>query len=254
MIKIKATVLYLLLLFSIDTFAQQQKLIEGKIVVKGASTDGIIILNLVNEKETRSNKDGVFTILAKPDDLLVFSAVHLDGQRKIIDQETYDSGRIMVEMTAKIEQLDEVEVTDYRRINAVALGVLTKPAKRYTPAERRLKTATSLDATANAGMMMGGALSIDPLINWMSGRTKLLKSELKVERHEIALRQLEDLYDKEFYTYKLKINPDYIRSFQYYCIGDHEFVETLNSKNKTLSDFLIGMLAIQYNALQKHEK
>ena len=83
-------------------------------------------------------------------------------------------------MTSKITQLDEVKVQK-SNIDAVSLGILTKPGKVYTPAERRLKTATGLYASANAGTMMGGSVGLDPLINWISGRTALLKSE----RHSV---------------------------------------------------------------------
>lgn len=251
--KNKIALLLIVMLFSVGAFPQQEKLVEGKIIAKGTTVNGIIVLNLMNEKETRTNNEGVFYILAKPDDLLLFSISHLDGQRKIIEQQDYDNGKLTVEMNAKIEQLDEVVIIDYKRINAVDLGILSRPAKTYTPAERRLKTATSLSPTANMGTMMGGSISLDPLLNWMSGRTKLLKTELKVERNEFALRKLNDLYEKEFYIEKLKIPEDYIGSFKYYCIGDAKFVETLESKNKLMSGFLINMLAIQYNALH-HEK
>lgn len=242
-----------LMLISVGIFAQQEKLIEGQIVVKGATSDGIIVLNLVTEKETKTDNDGFFKIAVKPDDLLVFSAVNLDGQRKLIDERDYEKGKIIIEMSAKVEQLREVEVINYSKINAVSLGILSHPAKRYTPAERRLKTATSLDPRANAGMMMGGSVSIDPLLNWISGRTKLLKSELKVERKEFALQKLDDLFDTEFYTQHLKIPEDKIGAFRYYCIEDPEFIETLDSKNKMMSKFVIGMLAIQFNALQAYE-
>lgn len=249
----KALLLYFAMFFTWGVFAQQPKVIHGKITVKGATAEGIIVLNLVSEAETRTDKSGAFTIMAQPDDLLVFSATHLDAQRKIVEQPDFENGRITIEMTPKIEQLQEVEVVDYKRINAVALGILSRPAKRYTPAERRLKTATSLDPTANAGMMAGGSISLDPLMNWMSGRTKLLKEELKIERNEIALKRLDEMFEPEFYVQNLKIPEQKIPAFRYYCIGDAKFVETLDSKNKIMSRFLIGMLAIEFNALQAHE-
>jgi len=235
-------------------FAQKPKLIQGKIIVKDAPVQGIIVLNLVSEKETVTNSKGEFSILANIDDLLVFSRSNLDGQRKIIEEEDYDSGAIIIEMTSKINQLAEVEVINYSRINAVSLGILQRPAKTYTPAERRLKTATSLDPSVNAGTMMGGSISLDPLLNWISGRTKLLKTELVVERNELALAKLSDLYEDEYYTEKLKIPSENIRAFQYYCIGDSKFVESLNAKNKYMPNFLIGMLAIEYKSLLENEK
>lgn len=235
-------------------FSQSEKLIHGKIVVKDAVPQGIHIINLVSQKETVSDAKGEFAIMAKPDDLLVFSAINFDYQRKIIETEDYNSPLIIIQMTSKITQLDEVVVNNYSRINAVSLGILQKPAKSYTPAERRLKTATALDASANVGTMMGGAIGLDPLLNWMSGRTKMLKAELKVEKHEILLAQLNDLYEDDYYVDHLKINKDYIKAFKYYIIEDEKFASALRSKNKTLASFLITGLAVEFNKINNENK
>src|SRR6478609_7752493 len=90
----------LLLLFIVQfVFAQKEKWIQGKIIVKDATPQGVHIINLVNEKETISNEKGEFNIEAKTDDLLVFSSKHLDYQRKIIEDNDYKSASISIEMT-----------------------------------------------------------------------------------------------------------------------------------------------------------
>ncbi len=248
MVRNKRYILYVFLFVNAVVFSQEKK-IRGKITVSDSHVKGIIVLNLVNEKETVSDEKGEFDILAKPDDLLIFSASHLDKQRKIIEQDDYDSGKFTIEMTSRINELEEVKIVNYRNINAVSLGILQKPAVAYTPAERRLKTATALDATANVGTMMGGALSLDPLLNWISGRTKLLKSELKVEQRELLLKKLDSQYDNEYYTEKLKIREIYINAFRYYVVENEDFVNALNSKNKFMTSFILGSLAEEYKSL-----
>jgi len=47
----------------------------------------------------------------------------------------------------------------------------------------------------------------------------------------------------------LKIPVDYIKGFQYYCIEDERFVAVLKSKNKIMTEFLMGELAVKYNEL-----
>ncbi len=227
-------------------------MIGGTVTIKDATAQGIIVLNLVNENETVTNKQGQFSILASIDDVLVFSAVHLDYQRKIIEQQDFDSGSFTIAMTSKINQLDEVRIIEHKGINAVALGILSKPAKQYSPAERRLKTANSFDFTPSYGFMMGGAMSIDPIINAISGRTKLLKSELKIEKRELLLKKLDALYATEYYTERLKIPKQFVTGFKYYCIEDKQFAQTLVAKNKTMTGFLMNLLATEYNFLS-HE-
>jgi len=241
------------LLFAASVSAQDDKLLSGKIVVKDASPEGVHIINLVNEKEAISNNKGHFSIMAKPDDVLVFSAMHLDLMRRIVSEEDYKIANVIVEMTSKVNELDVVEINTYKNINAVDLGILKKMPKSYTPAERRLKTATSLDPSLGVGNMIGAALSVDPLINWISGRTALLKAELEVEKKEILLKKLSDLYEEKYFTETLKIPPEYVIGFQYYCVEDEKMITALNSKNAEMVAFVAAGLAIPYIDLINEE-
>ncbi|MDR6966455.1 hypothetical protein J2X31_000448 [Flavobacterium arsenatis] len=246
-------ILLVFLMLTQFMFSQEEKLIKGKVVVKDAMVKGIRVVNLVSEKEVLTDNKGEFSIWVKPEDLLVFSAKHLDHMRKFIEEEDYNSSLITIEMTSKITQLDEVEVRNYSNINAVSLGILSKPAKVYTPAERRLQTATGLYPTANVGTMMGGSIGLDPLLNWMSGRTSMLKKEAEVEKKEFLLHKLKNLFEESYYTEKLKIKKEAIKAFQYYIIYDERFINALNSKNKLLATFLIGGLAQEFKKISNEK-
>lgn len=227
-------------LFIVHFAFSQEKIIHGKVTGSGNNVEGINVVNLVNEKSAVTNAAGEFRILAKEDDLLVLSALNFEYKRKIIDADDLKSEVVIIEMIPKANQLDEVEITKYNNINAVSLGILSKPAKVYTPAERKLRTATT-------GLL-------DPLINLMSGRTKRLKQNISVEKKQILLEKVNDLFDDEFYTQTLKINPDYIMAFKYFCIEDVKFASAVRGKNKTLATFWINELAVEYNKLQSDEK
>jgi hypothetical protein len=60
------------------------------------------------------------------------------------------------------------------------------------------------------------------------------------------LEKISRLYEDSYFIDKLKIPQINIKGFQYYIIEDKEFVEALNSKNKTLATFLMGQLAVDY--------
>lgn len=232
----RSSILFFLFLLPQLAFPQQEKSISGKIIVKDAKVSDIHIINLSNDKETLTDNKGEFSILVKPDDLLVFSAEHLDYMRKIVEQEDYDSGVLKVEMTSKINRLDEVVVKNYSSVNAVALGILSKPAKSYTPAERRLYGATSSP--------------IDALINLLTGRTKMLEDGVEIEKREFLLEKLEGLYTDEFYL-ELGIEKERIKGFHYFLVEDSRFAEALDAKDKTLAAFLIIEIAQKYNLLNE---
>jgi hypothetical protein len=221
-------------LFSITSSGQRigEKLIQGKIVIESGSLAGVNIVNLVNEKSTISDNEGNFSILAKADDLLVFTSVNLEYYRKIIEEEDLKSDRIVIKMKLKITELNEVVVNKNPQINAINLGISPRGIKKYTPAERRLHTATSTP--------------IDALLNLMSGRTTMLKKEIEVEKKERSLVLFSALFDDNFFTKKLKIPTDYIKGFQYYCIEDTKVAEALKTKNKTRIEFILLPYATKY--------
>jgi len=247
MIRIKSLLFFLL--FSVIAFSQE-KMIQGKITSDGNPVEGIDIVNLVNEKSAKSNANGEFQILAKAEDLLVFSSQRFEYKRKIIEESDLKSTSIAIQMTPKPGQLDEVVITKYRNINATDLGILSKPAKEYTPAERRLKAASSYDVSVGTY----NSVSLDAIINSISGRTAMLKKELQVERREFAREKLLLIYEEEYFTDKLRIPSDFVSGFQYYAVENDKLRSALNAKNKVLSDFLLAEIAPQYLELLNDAK
>lgn len=237
------------------TFGQinSGKILHGKISVASGSVEGVTIVNLVNEKSTVSDNNGEFFILAKADDLLVFSSVNLEYHRKIIEEEDLKVDLLIVKMTSKTTELKEVIVNKHPEINAVSLGISPRGLKKYTPAERRLKTAGDFKPIQLLGIL-GGSLPVDPIINAISGRTAMLKKELEVEKKERLLVLFGSLFNDIYFTKTLKIPVDYVKGFQYYCIENQKFAEVLKSKNKTQIEFLIVPLASNFNQIIYDEK
>lgn len=227
----------------------QEKNIQVKIEANGNNVEGINVVNLVNEKSAKSDANGEFQILAKADDMLVLSSERFEYKRRIITEDDLKSKRIMIKMTPKPGQLEEVVITKYRNINAVDLGILSKSAKEYTPAERRLKTASSYDLTVGTY----NSVSLDAIINSISGRTAMLKKELEVERREIAREKLLMNFDEDYFAEKLKIPTDYIKGFQYFAVEDAQFRQVLNSKNKIAQEIQLNKLSTDYLKLLSDE-
>jgi hypothetical protein len=219
--------------FSLWSQDRNEILIQGIIVADDALLSGIEVVNLGNEKVTVTNSKGEFSILAKADDILVFSSKSLEMRRVLIDEDDLKSGTITVNMYPKINELNEVIVK-----KSPIEGVSIIPGqKQYTPAERKLHTATT-------GLL-------DAPINWMSGRTAMLKKEVAVERKERLLDKIGILYEDKYYLETLKIPEIYIDDFQRYIIEDKEFTAALKVKNRTMMLFLISKLAVNYNAIPK---
>ena len=190
-------------------------------------------MNDSNGRATIADENGMFSILAKEGDILVISALNLVTLRRRLNNSDLTLAVIEFQMIPKSIELKEVIVNEYPSISAENLGIVPSGQKKYTPAQRKLYT-------ANSGLL-------DKPLNWISGRTARLKKELAIEYKERELVKLSYLFEDKYYIKTLKIPQEYIKGFQYYCIDDMDFVAALNSKNKTLSMFLIITLAKEYN-------
>lgn len=225
------------------TFGQAsvEKEIRGKITADAIAVEGINIVNSSTEKTTTTDNNGSFVLFVKEGDILVFSAVNLVTLHKRIGKQDLAQDILKIQMTPKSIELKEVIVNENPQITAENLGIIPYGQKKYTPAERKLYTATS-----------GGG--IDGLLNTISGRKAMLKKEILVENKEQSLSRLAPIFDDKYYIETLKIPADYINGFQYYCVEDASFTAALKSKNKTLIMFLIVGLSENYTKIITNEK
>ncbi|MNQ89853.1 hypothetical protein D3C85_1051720 [compost metagenome] len=216
------------------------KEILGQVFEESSSVEGVNIINNNTQITAVTDENGMFSIVVKEGDVLVFSSVNLEPLKRRITVEDLTSSSVQIKMTAKQIELKEVVVNDNAGITAENLGIVPHGQKTYTPAERKLYTAKST--------------SIDKILNGISGRTSMLKKEVNVEKKEMLFRKLEYLFDENYYTERLRISLEDIKGFQLYCVEDSEFAVSLNSKNKTMSMFLITELARKYLKILENEK
>lgn len=218
----------LLLTFLVSYVAlSQEKIIKGRVVASGNNVEGINLVNLVNEKSAVTDSNGDFSILAKVDDLLVFSAVNMHYKRKIIEADDFQKDIIIIEMEPKINQLDEVEITKYVNITAYNLGIIKFKPKVYTVAERRM-------------------------IARVGSRAER-KARVEGEKKLMLIERIGILYSDEYFIRVLKIDPDYVMAFKYYCSEQPDFMKIVNSRVKDKIKLAIIELARKYNELQNEE-
>lgn len=191
--------------------------------------------------------------MAKAEDLLVFSAVNLEYHRRTIEENDLTSDALLIKMIPKSIELKEVVVTKRPEISAISLGISQKEIKPYTTAERKLKTAGDFKPI-HLLSLLGGSLEVDPILNAISGRTAMLKKELAVEKKELLLKQLNDMYYENYFVNRLKIPLEHIKGFGYYIIENEKFTTALKSKNKAMIKFLMGELAVKYNEMILNKK
>lgn len=237
---IQKSIYVLFILIVTNVFAQEttRTKLNGKINANLNDLEGIYVVNLKTEKSVITEKGGFFSIDASTGDVLLFSSIQLKGVQMELLPEHFIKELLFVKMEIMINQLPEILIRKYDNINAVALGIVKAGIKKYSPAERKYATATS-------GRL--NPMGLDPLMNLFSGRSAMLKKELEVEKKEIYLQQLDNMFEKNHFIEDLKIPKEYVKGFQYYIVENERFMTILNSNNKITTDFLMGELAIKYN-------
>lgn len=224
----------LYILFLIPFFALSQSTINGK-VTNETDYDGIQVFNKTQSKYTITNDLGEFKIIAKVNDTIVFSAIQYKLEELIVTEQLITDLSITIFLTIHINDLGAVYIgpklsgnllTDIKNIptkelvTAKTLGLPNAGVKPLTLAERELYTATN----------GGGVLSVDAIINILSGRTKKLKLLLKLERKA----QLED---RVHYEFKRMIIADFqipknqVQQFIFYAAEDKLFSQIAKTKN-----------------------
>jgi hypothetical protein len=231
----------LCLTFSVN--AQKAVTIIGKVVTND-DVESIYVLNITQNKHTVTNIKGVFTIRVKLNDTLTISGIKYIPKTVVINQTVIDKKLLIINLEEKINELDEVVVGKIltgdlnsdidnsnlkREINFYDLGIPGYTGKLKTQSERRLYEATS----------GGGIIALNPILNAISGRTKMLKERIRLEAITVCLNQIKSEYSEALFNV-YELNEDLQTDFFYYCSDDPNFKTICDSKNalKTL-EFLI---------------
>jgi hypothetical protein len=233
--------------------AVAEKVIYGNISVDSTVVDGVNIVNSFTNNAAVSDENGRFKLVVKEGDVLIFSAVNLETLHKKISKQDLMMAIVNIQMIVKKVILKDVIINEYSQITAEKMGIVPHGIKKYTPAQRKLKTAGDFKPS-HLFRLLGGALALDPIINKISGRTKNLKKQLKVEEKETCLLLLDAMFETSYFVDKLKVPSDYVQGFRYFIVENERFVVLLKSKNKTNAEFAMTDLATQYNEIIASEK
>lgn len=131
--------------------------------------------------------------------------------------------------------LEEVIIERNSKINALELGILSRPPKKYTLQERRFYSSTS------------GPISL--LINNLNGNLKTLKKNIEVEKKIKLLNDISTHIEKSFYVDVLKIPEEDILMFKYFIIEDSEFRQEFKLNKTNIIKFKMIELSIKFKQI-----
>ncbi len=236
------TILFFALSFSLSAQYQEKK-ITGIVVAGAYSAEGIEIFSLSNATTIKSNAKGEFSVLAKPNDVFVFSGANIEIARKTLTVTEYQAGKITVNLTPKVTQLEEVLVEN----NSLTYGT-GSDVRQYSPAERKLRTGAT-PVRLEQGIMV----SNDAIINAVSGRTKEMKKELAVEHREKALAKLEAYFPDDYLLENFRIKKQFLQGFRYFAVEDEDIRALLETEKSLELEIEMAKLAAVYKDAHANE-
>ncbi|WP_127138441.1 carboxypeptidase-like regulatory domain-containing protein [Flagellimonas oceanensis] len=244
--------LFALVVFATQwTFAQEgeSKLLQGRVSSTDKDVVGVVVQNTTTRDAVITDLEGNFSIRVRVKDTLVFSAVHFLRKSLPVTQALYRSNFVEVPMQEFVNQLREVVVSPYnltgdltrdidrvtleKDVSAEALNLPNAHQRIPTQSERKLQEASSMSVTAGGGLGgAGGGMSLNPIINAITGRTKMLKKRVEVDKTYAQTRQIQGFYTDSLFVSTLKIPMQKIDDFMYFCEVDEAFQAAVESQDK----------------------
>lgn len=236
----------IMLLLTLQAVCQERQNLLGRIITGSNGVSDVFVINKTAGVEVKTDDKGYFTIQAKSGDGLIFYNSKIIVREFTLNQDSFKTSPLVISVNYGPQELDELVINKYGKINSEALGIVPKGQKRYTVAERRLYTASA--------MTVGTVIGLDPILNAISGRTRMLKKAYETEKLEASLSLMGGLYNEDEIMENYKIPEQYVRGFMFYAIENKEFAAAIKGKNKVLANFLMTDLAEKYLKLIANDK
>ena len=234
-------------------------------VKSNSEIENIHVINKTAHRFTITDRNGEFKIEAKLKDTIIFSSVQHVLKEVVVGGIIISTKKIKVILEDHVNELDEVIVgkiltgnlfsdiqsvnLDDAPINFFDVGIPGYTGKIATQSERKLSEAGEFKPIMLLGLL-GGSLPLNPIINGLSGRTKMLKKRVEIDERDALMRSVKARLSKDF----LASNPlekDLIMDFFYFCSDDENFIKYC--KNKTDFNVLI-FLRHKYRQYMENRK
>lgn len=190
--------------------------------------ENIHVINKTSKRFTITSETGSFTIPVKLHDTLQFSSLLYHPKEVVVYQSMLEEPMFEVVLTPNTQSLNEVVIgkvltgdlmddvsqVEGEPITARKLGIPSYEGPPLTQSERRLNEATT----------GGGFVPLNPILNAISGRTKMLKNQIRLERRDDLMYEIRR--DLEVKLFELDHLPNERRNeFFYFCSEDEAFIQ-----------------------------
>jgi hypothetical protein len=210
-----------------------------------ASSDlgSIHILNITAQEFTITNNKGQFIVPVRLNDTILISSIQYIPQNVIVTETILKLEYLSIKVEDRVNELDEVVVGKIltgdllldignseakRDINFYDVGIPGYTGKPKTQKERKLYEADAGKMVVIAPLFIG--VNIHKLLNRISGRTKKLKSAVKLEEQTNCMNKIKSEFSNLLFA-EYQIEEHLKTDFFYYIAEDPEFENLCKADN-----------------------
>lgn len=224
-------------MFLVTIHAQKVE-ISGQIISNG-ELEGIHVINKTSYRYATTDEKGFFIIEGKVSDSLYFSSIQYIPKTIVLTAKQINSNSVIVSLSESINALDEVTVgtiltgdlnsditnSDAERpMDFYDLGIPGYTGPRLNLAERRL-------FEADAGpLVIGLGLNFSKFLNMISGRTKILKEQVKLDNDKKTIQRIKEVVGPIFFTTNV-LKEDKRMEFYYFCADAPDFQQRCKDRS-----------------------
>jgi hypothetical protein len=216
--------------------------VSGK-VIANSDVENVHVINNTSRKFTTTRATGDFKIQAKLNDTLVFSSIQYKLKIVLVDLVIITNKSLVVYLTDHLTELDQVIVgsvltkdleSDIEnskatpKINFHDVGIPGYQGKKPTQKERLLIEADNGKLFYYYGI--GFAVNIHKLLNKVSGRTKKLKTLVRLEKRDELMYTLKAQFSESVFQAEI-LSEQQKMEFFFFCSEDEKFMIIGGSKN-----------------------
>ncbi|MFO7744825.1 MAG: hypothetical protein R6V36_05515 [Psychroflexus sp.] len=227
-------------------------MINGKVQNENIPIDDVLVSNSTTGEFSKTNSKGIFSIKAKAGETLSFTHLSFQTFRETVSSQILNMELIEIQVSDKVNRLDEVKINAFPNINAVSLGILDHQPEQLTTNQRRLSTAGDFKPIHLLGVL-AGSLPVDPIINKISGKTDRIKKLVKFDKDEDYFDFIKD-HHENLIKKELGISEEEFSRFVYFLISDSRIQDSIKSNNNSQLQFFIHDLGIQFREQQIDER
>lgn len=244
------SLVFILILYTPFVHSQTGKKLSATVVSNNFALQGIEIVNLDSKNTTVSNDSGVFSIIAKVGEQLMFISKKYEYKTITLKEADFQNANFIINLVRKPEELDEVVISN--KINAPLIPNMQKLLDKKYPDDKYTQKKNPLlnDGTITNGldfMKIGGLI------------LGILKKELKKEKEktkeipEIEFKTLVNSnLDSDFFKKTLALKPEEINLFLDFCDEDPNSKDILNDPNPLKTMEFLMEKNVEFKKLPKN--